>query len=356
MEQKDEKMQAVTQNASRYWSYPLSGVRKKKHIERREEPKKTVAKVRKSNNGFLTTVFKPLYVGLFNPIFSEKNYRYIYNSMMNYARLLGIKLDVAYNPENLKELYFSFRKILPPNQDCRLKTNEEDNKIKLFIHDNLYENNHLYYLPCNIIDKQEGLFRDILLVFFAHLHQKQRIDLITEGMYFEMISEQIECNEDDDVDKEWLAEINYYKKGYKKDLFDLIEGKPRSSLKELHKQLKAIKPNNQRQINLIKLMVEAIPLLAKDKCIFHYGMPPDYCGEDDYTIEMGEIIKIIYEYDFLVEDHVQYLNECAQESGFDFICAGVKEITPKTKCPLKLDKYVIDFMNWIDKFEDELYY
>lgn len=350
-------MQAIKGNTTQDWQYYPPRIPEKKY-QKRSKPNQTKnSGVRKSNNGFLTTVFKPLHVSLFYSEYSEDNYKYLYESIMNYSRLLKRELQVNYDPFNWKILFEKFGEILPLNNQYKLVINEENKsvKIELWLYDDQYNNNCLYYLPCGIIDQTEGKFREILITFFRLLRHKQMFNVITESGFFEMMSEQLDEDEDEDKNSDWFINLKEYMNGYKSDLLDIISMKPKCSIVRLEKIVSDFKPVCRRESNLKLLILEGLVLLKKKNRILRYGTSSE-ADYDYYTICIDEVIQIIYEADSFEEEYIRYLNESAQESGLEFISSGKIKLTPTTKRLLKPDKYVINFMNWLKNLNDELYY
>lgn len=350
-------MQTLIGNAAPNRPDNPAGIPAEKYKDRSRPGQAKNSRAGKPANGFLTTVFKPLHAGEFYPEYSEVNYRRMYESVMNYAGLLKRELSVKYDPFDWKTLFDRFREVLPENNEFKLAIDDDEEilKMELWLYDDRYNDHHLYYLPCHIIDGSEGLFREILVSFFRLLRHKQRLNVITETCFFEMMEEQMSEEGEDGQESEWYADLNPYVNGYKKELFDLISLKPGISVQALEKIVCGFCPKCRRESNLKPLILEGLELFKKRKPILRYGHFPeeDY---DTYTVGIDEVIQISYQADSFQDEYIRYLNESAQESGFEFISAGKMELSPTTKRLLKPDKYVIRFMDWLNRFNDELYY
>lgn len=333
-----------------------SGVQAQEYRPGCECRKKAKGRLRKSNNGFLSVVFKPFPIGEFNPLFSQENYSYLYESVLVYTRLIGGHSDpLNYDPMNFEALHKYLCKCLPAGQECRI-TARDDERLQLWVFDTEHEDHTLYYLPCNIIARSEGLFRDILILFFALFQQRQRLTPLSESMYFEYIREEFYSIDEADLDKDWVELVKRYFEGNIGEILELIEDKPGNSVKRLRQLLSGFIPGNRREHNLKKLIAEGLKFLSKKGSIRNYAVPPEVDEDYAWAIEIDNVIQIIYDADAVNESQVQYYNECAQESGFEFISGGWIEITPQTTELLKISKYVRDFMNWLNRLNDELYY
>lgn len=350
-------MQTLSGNAAQNRADNPEGIPAEKYPYRSKPDQAKNSRGGKPANGFLTTVFKPLHAGEFYPEYSEGNYRRMYESVMNYARLLKRELSVKYDPYDWKTLFDSFGKALPGDNEFKLAIDdkEETLKIELWLYDDRYNDQRLYYLPCGIIDRSEGLFREILVSFFRLLRHRQGFNVITESCFFEMMEEQLDEESEEGQESDWAAHFNLYVNGYKKGLFDLISLKPKHSVKALEKMVCGFHPQCRCEANLKPLILEGLELFKKRKKILWYGTCPqeDY---DTYTVGIDEVIQISYQADSYQDEYIRYLNETAQESGFEYISAGKMELTPTTKRLLKPDKYVIRFMDWLNRLNDELYY
>lgn len=335
--------------------YLPAGIRTQKDRAGCYPGKKAKGRVRKSNNGFLTASFKPIPIGLFNPVYSEENYRHLYESVQNYARLSGHTQSQEYNPLNFQTLCNYLGDILPKDQEYRLNV-EDDNRLRLWVFDVKHEDNTLYFLPCAIIDRKEGVFRDILISFFTLLQQKQKLTPLGENMYFEYLREEYYSAQEGDLDEDWQQELTRYLEGDIGATLELIEKKPKYSIRKLKQILEGYQPNNQREYNMKKLILEGLRFLSHKPPISVYAIPPDIDEAYASAVEIDNVIQIIYDSDAVSESQVQFLNECAQESGFEFISGGWMELTPQTGKLLEINTYVRDFMNWLNRLNDELYY
>lgn len=346
---------AIVEDAPRNRQNLPSGIQTKGYKPGSEYRKKAKSRVRKSNNGFLTVVFKPLPIEDFNPLFSEDNYKHLYESVLVYARLLGYDKPLEYNPMDFEAPHTYLQELLPGNQECRIMA-EDDNRLRLWIFDTEHEDHTLYYLPCSLITRSEGIFRDILIAFFSHFQQKQRLTPQEESMYFEYIREEFYNTDEADLDEDWVELVKRYFEGDIGEVLESIDRKPKYSLRKLRQLLSEFIPANMREQQLKKLIGEGLKFLSKKGSIRTYAVPPDIDENYAWPVEIDNVIQIIYDSDAVCESQIQFYNECAQESGFEFICAGWMEITPETQSLLTANKYVRVFMDWLNRLNDELYY
>ncbi|MDH6310930.1 hypothetical protein M2451_003794 [Dysgonomonas sp. PFB1-18] len=316
-------------------------------------PGKTeTASVRKPSHDFLKTVFKtrPLTDSPCNP-YSATRYRYLNNSVKKYARLLGKPMTIAQENGNLSLLGEQLGLLLPNTQEYRLIL--EDGILKFQIVD-MRNDRYLFHLPCKIIEETDGDFKELLIEFFRLLQKQYGLDSFLDNQYFEFAFQYFE--RDSDPEDEFINLVNRYRKGDICATLRQVDPDKPCSFKGLKKKLKMFEPYTQREKRWKELISEGLQFLRKRRCLGSMCMQPDIDPENYYTVGIEHSLVIIYDDDGIEESFLEFLNDNAQESGFDFFSAGVKTISPYIKKPLELDPYIINFINWIKKINHELYY
>lgn len=336
----------------------------RKHPKQRTVPKRypvgssgsqeKVTKVGKPVNGFLTSVFKPIYETDVNPLFRPENYCYLYNSAKNCAGLLGENFVLEHDPRNFEAICDKLDSLLPKDMEVRLF--EKNNKIHLKIIDNLADN-LLYYIPCKIIDETEGEFRDILIEFFRLLQDKQRMTPLLESQHFEMWKEEVENyydNMGEEPDDEWMELVKRYVDGDISKTLKLVDEKTAFDVFSLQVLIDHYKPDCEREQKILCSMKKGLNFLKAEKVLLHYTNAPRLRSEE-YPVDADETFMIIYDDDMILENLIEYMNNYACESGYEFFSSVNRTVTPRTRGLFKPDKFVIEFLEWINDFCYVLY-
>jgi hypothetical protein len=288
----------------------------------------------------------------FSELYSEENYDYLYRSAKNYLSLLGKEIGIPPDGHDFHKLYRHFNYALPKDQYCELNRYGKDICFHVIENSSDWE---LHYIPCAVIDRVEAELSGILLDFFALLQHTQGLTPLKEDpVYGIFISETGHYTLKDKQERERLA--NEYEKGHIGELLDKIAAKPGTGITNLKKRIKKYSPRPQ-EAGLLALLAEGLELFAKKKMIVHSGFFPDET-EDYYNcycpVEAHRTLVVAYDDDLLCKFLSQWVDEEAQEQGAEIFSAGNKVITPGTRAPLRINRYVIDFFNWLKRFEDEL--
>lgn len=305
-------------------------------------------------NGFLTTVFKPFYEADVNPMFQPDSYHYLYDSAKNCAGLLGENFVLDPDPRNFEAICDKLNSLLPNDMEVRLF--EKNNKIHLKIIDNLADN-LLYYIPCKIIDETEGEFRNILIEFFRLLQDKQRMTPLLESQHFEMWKEEVESyyeNTEEEPEDEWMELVKRYIEGDISQTLNLVDQKPEFDVYSLRALIDLYKPASAKEKKILSGMRKGLKLLKTGKVLLHYTNAPRLRSEE-YPVDADETFMIIYDDDLILENLIEYMNNYAYESGYEFFSSVNRTVTPRTKGLFKPDKFVIEFLEWINDFCYVLY-
>ena len=312
-------------------------------------------------NDFLKKIFRPIPATRFNPLFNSGNYDFLYCSARNYLKLAGSSFDLTPQAKDFTGLFLYFQKQLPEGQQLLLAEENEKLFFKVLFGDDFLVS-EVFFIPINILNRTEGIFRDILLTFFRHLWQTHHFPKKDELYDYEMIVDSYfegwyEC----DDDPEMRDFLEAYGKGYINDTFSLIYQKPIRSVPELEKLIKRYTPKSKTEKRLIASIRQGINILLMNKNIFKYVHRP---GIDDSNfdnvdenciIEAERLIRFVYSSsDYVTESYLESINTEIGDSTSEYFPRKFLVLTPETDCLLEVD-FVECFFSWLSEFINELY-
>lgn len=332
--------------------------REKRNQQRSPKSSPDTTKVGKSVNGFLTSVFKKRHAASINPLFSSESYDYIYKTAENYARLLGENFTLKADGKNFEAVCNKLDSLLPKGQDLSIRLYVKDHTLQMKLVDSL-DYTLLYYIPCKILDQTEGQFRNILLEFFRLLQSQQKLTPLLDSQHFEMWKDEVENyydNNGEEPDDGWLATFKRYTEGDIFKTLELVDQRPQYDAYSLNTLLDDYMPttDSKREKKILLLIKKGLNLMKTGKVLLHYTNGPRQSSEDQ-PVDADNTFMIIYEDDMIVENVIEYMNNYACETGYEFFSSINKTITPKTKKPVQPDKFVLKFLEWINDFSYVLY-
>jgi hypothetical protein len=316
---------------------------------------------RRPVSNFLNTVFHPFPAIRLNPLFNRNNYDFLYLSARNYSKLLGSSFDFPPQEKNFTELFRYFGELLPHGQHLLLTREDKKLSFKIwFGYDFLI--GEVFFIPIEILNKTEGMFRDILLSFFQlfvqthHFPDKKDLydyEAIING-YLE------EWYEPDDV-PEMRDFFKAYNDGYINDTFSLIYQKPNLSTTELEKLIENYTPKDSREENLLASVKQGINIINMKKNIFNYVCRPGkndknfYEVDDDCIIEAERLVRLVYSgSDYASENYLEYINAESSDSANEYFPRRSLILTPDTNLLLEVD-FIECFFTWLTEFINNLY-
>jgi len=313
---------------------------------------------------FLNTVFRPIPVIRLNPLFNRKNYDFLYLSARNYSRLLGSSFDYLPQEKDFTGLFRYFEEQLPCGQHLLLI--EENSKLSFkvwFGYDFLIS--EVFFIPIEILNKTEGMFRDILLSFFQHFHQAYHFTKKENFYDYEMIvdfyfEEWNEIEHEDDT--ELRNFLKAYRDGYINDTFSLIYQKSGRSIEELEKLIGNYAPRNSMEENLLISIKQGINIINMNKNIFSYVCRPEKddknfydADEDDGMIEAERMLRFVYSrYDYVTEGYLECINSDSGYIANEYFPRQSQTLTPDTNRLLEVD-FVECFFTWLTEFIKKLH-
>lgn len=332
--------------------------RPKGYSSRRKQAEKSNTEVRESGNDFLTSIFKPIRIIDIDPLYSEENYKYLYDSAKNYTRLLEKEFSIDYDPGNFNNLYTEFDKKVPTGQSLYII--EKDNKLHFKI-TQAYDNNTLYYIPCEIIDKSSGTFRDILIEFFCILRYTQKLTPQMDSYHCTGLMEELEYQEESgelDLSDDYIQLLKSYRDGDIHNCLELVNSHPKYAPTELQQIISEYKPQSKKESEILVLLLQGLEILKYEISIFQFAEVPnsfDPSGYGEVPMSADELVMIVYSDDIIVENMIESVNMSCQECASEYFCAGLIELTPDTEKAMEPEWFVVKFLEWLSKFISKLY-
>jgi hypothetical protein len=348
----------IIQSVGRYSSQRNAANRRfvgNKHVQKNE------AGSGKSKNDFLKHLFRPIPQTRFNPLFNRGSYDFLYRSARNYSNLLGSSFDRLPDEKDFAGLFRYFKSRLPERQHLLLT--EENKKLSFkvwFGADFLI--NEVFFIPIQLLNRTEGVFRDIFLTFFQHFQQMHRFPKKNELYDYEII---VVCYFEEwygqDDDPEVREFLKTYKEGYINDTFSLIYQKPGHSIEELEKLVENYSAKNEVEQKLMASIRQGINILLMNKSIFEFVRRPGendenfYGADDDCIIEAERLIRFVYSgNDYVSESYLEYINTESMDSANEYFPRKSIVLSPDTDRLLEVD-FVECFFTWLSDFIRNLY-
>lgn len=337
---------------------PNNRTRAKGCSSRSKEAEKSNTKVRKSGNDFLTFTFKPIHTIDINPLYSEESYRCIYDSAKNYTSLLNKEFNVKYDPRDFNSLFTEFDKKVPEYQSLYIFEREDKLCFKIT---QAYNDNTLYYIPCEIINQTEGTYRDILIDFFCILKYTQKLTPQKDSYHCSVLLDDLDYQEECgelDLEDEYMQLLKRYKDGDIHNTLELVNSIPKYTPFELQQIIANYEPQSVKESDILVLLLQGLELLKHEISILEYAevpnsFDPSECGE--VPISADDLIMIVYADDMVAENMVESINMSSEVAESEYFCAGIIELSPDTENVLEPEWFVENFLEWITKFISKLY-
>lgn len=294
-----------------------------------------------------------------DPLFSEENYKYLYDSAMNYLRLKGIEAVIPYEPENLRDLYNAFDEAM---REENVTIKENDGRLSFHL-DLSYCRNTLYYIPCNILDKTEGEFRNIILEFFRILYtvnnlQSQLNSYHVKGLFQELdYDEELrEEGQESELDTDYLNLLKRYREGDINVTLGFITIRPEYAPGELQDIIERYIPKNEKEKALLPVLHDGLELMLSETPIFNYVGRPDYDPDSGCDLTTAdELYMIVYDLnDGITDMMIESINAVEENGCSEYFSIAQTDLTPETDELMKEDSYPKAFIDWTAKLIDEL--
>jgi len=327
------------------------------HFARRKRAKANETAVGKPSVNFLSKVFHPIPLIRLNPLFTGKNYDFLYKSARNYSKLLGSSFNFKPQKNDFARLFRYFEKLLPNGQQLALIQKGKKLSFQVrFGYDYLI--GEVFYIPIEILDNAEGIFREILLSFFQHFRHMHRFSKKECFYDYEIIVDYYleDLYHEDDQDPEILEFLKAYKDGYIHDIFSLVYQKSKHPIKELEKLIENYTPKNCLEKSLLISVKEGINLIKTGKNIFSYVRHPRevdenfYAVEYDFIIEAERLLRLVYsENDYVTESYLEYLNAENSQYSNEYVPCQSMDLTPGADHLIEAG-FVEHFFTWLAEF------
>ena len=312
------------------------------------------------SNDYLKEVFREIPLLELEPIFSEPNYNYLYDSAKNYFRLLGEEFAVQYNPSELRNLYDSLDNVLKRGV---LSIIEKDDSLSFRI-DEPCRTQTLFYIPCEILDKTNGRFREILLHFFRILKYVHNLTSLKDNYSYSAILDELNYQEelrqecgDTEMYYEHETRLKSYRDGDIGSTLSLVDKLPDYAPGELIDIIEKYSPASEKEKALLSVIHKGLDeFLCSEDSIFNYVGTPDFAPDSGNTpMDSKGLFMIIYAADLVCENMIEYINSDCQECESEFFCSGQIELTPDTDVLMEKNDFVEPFLDWLIELSDKLY-
>jgi hypothetical protein len=310
---------------------------------------------------FLNMVFRPIPATRFHPLFNGNNYDFLYRSARNYSKLLGSSFRLRRQEKDFAGLFRYFENRLPKEQHLMLVEENKKLLFKIFF-GNDFLTGEVFFIPIEILNKTESIFRDIILAFFQFFQQMHKLAQ-KEYLYdYEMIVDgYLEGWYEQDDDPKLRNFLEAYKEGYIDDTFSLIYQKPNRSIGKLGKLIESYMPKNNREENLLASVKQGVNILNMNRSIFDYVCRPGkddenfYYADEDSVIEADRLIRFVYSgNDYVTDGYIEYLNTESMDMACEYFPRNSLVLTPETDRLLEVD-FVECFFTWLIEFIKNLY-
>ncbi len=286
------------------------------------------------------------------------NYLYLRESVRRYASLLGKKLihDPGVTPgEGIGNLYNELAGLV--GSDININIETENDRLVFKLWDTYrWEGYHLIWLPVRFVEKLRTPLRRLAISFLHHVHKIGRFDTTNNNDDMEMIMEWYEDVDDwpEDERDDLLGLMNGYRNGKIHHLMNRIEKCSYHS--DLGGALAGFVPENEKERELVALMIEGLEIFRKDgPNIFQYSYDPfrdEY--NDDCPITPDQTIRLVYGDDYLMDSLRGYLSEQAGNNGEVIPCATLT-LRPDGNTLFGKEEYPALFFRYMAKLLDFLY-
>ena len=351
----------ISQGKSGGTHYPLD--RRIRHPKRNLGTKKKDTAATGRHNAFLTgriTPFAPDFWhkyehdGSLVNLTTPDNFNYLYQSALNYAGLMGIKLPFRYRKGGSPRLkIIELHKVMEENVPECVNLEEKDGRLHFCLfryHD--WPEPALFWIPIDFTERLPVSLRNIVREFVRH----HGVCNVTEAFCYDFAIEELEDWENRDSDaspKEIRANrrlADSYQSGKRAEALKRMSGKPFcNSLEEAVRNYRAKKGKEQKLLELIREGMALITPESPDLTDYLY----DWAYEEErdfYPVGMESQVMLVYSTcDALAECIKGYMNSDYQET-YALTPVTYKLLTPETDCLLQMGDYPERLSKWLDRF------
>jgi len=364
-------MSATMQNIQVFRKYPLSGTRERGYFPGCQESQEDPAKRYESGYRFLKTVFTVKKAASVLPLFTGDNYEYLYQTALNYSKLVNISLQPP-KDNSIQSLFDYMNGLLEDRQNMTIV--EDDGLVSFYVYyDTDFFLNKRYYIPCSILHRTKGRFKKIITNLLLCLKLHGATSLLNEWDYLRFTEEceyhiKHEVKENDLSQDDKKLQLLY--EGCKEDgeidrLFKLLE-KEECDLETLKKSIKNYRPANSDERKVISLIKRGMSLLergnihsyineAYEQMYENRELDEDGNWDDDgyEIITLDQLFRFVYDTDDKLTESLEegflssYYNS-SFEVFVDYIPSTEIVPTPITDIPLQ-PRYPELFFWWLEE-------
>ena len=355
----------ISQGKSGGTHYPLG--QPVRHPKRNSGTKKEDTAATGKRHDFLTDKIPPLspdfwhkdrYDGSPVNLTTPENFNYLYQSALNYAGLMGIKLPFRYRKGGsprlkITELYKAMDESVP---EC-INLEEKEGRLHfcLFRHHDWPEP-ALFWIPIDFTEWLPVPLRNIVREFIRQFVRHHGVCNVSEAFCYDFAIEELEDWENRDSDaspKEIRANrrlADSYQSGKRAKALKRMSGKPFcNSLEEAARNYRTKKGKEQKLLELIR---EGMALITPESPnLTNYLYDWAYEEERDfYPVGMESQVMLVYSTrDTLAECMEGFMNSDYQET-YALTPVTYRFLTPETDCLFQMGDYPERLSKWLARF------
>ena len=286
---------------------------------------------------------------------TQENYRFLRDSYLRYAGLLGIEAE--HKPaksigESILRLHAEMDALIGDGLNVNLEYEEGRLCFALWKY-HQWGKYTLYWFPVKFLECLNPRLKRIAVSFLHELMRGNGFSTMNDDDDTDYVLEwgaETAVGEEDERDRgEYLKKIESYKSG---KIYRLLERvRTRSYYKNLPARLDRYEANNDFERKLIEAMKDGLELLHPQRSIMQYAYDPFFDENPDFLpLRLDQQIRLIYDSnDDITASLEEYFNNSMQET-YEIIPTTVYRLSPHTEKLFFMDDYPESFFTWAEKF------
>lgn len=290
-------------------------------------------------------------------LITEENYRYLLDSVRNYAGLIGREL--VHIPgyslcESIANLYKELDKLTA--EEVNFEVNQNRLTFCLYRY-HRWPDWTFHWLPVSFIDILTGKLKRIAISFIHEFALHNGMTYLTDNddldWTIDWMAENAASGEFDKKERgEYRRAIRSYRQGHARFLLERVE--KRCYYKKLSQAIDRYEPTNEYEACLTALFKEGSQFFKDDSpSIMHYLYDSyDNMQERDMiSIDPDRMIRVVYDADDVLNENLsEMVNTELQNCDYIVTPATALYLTPELKKTFSMDDYPERFSKWIERF------
>ncbi|WP_195486401.1 hypothetical protein [Parabacteroides johnsonii] len=293
---------------------------------------------------------------------TPENFDYLYQSALNYAGLMGIKLPFRYRKGGsprlkISELYNAMDGSVP---EC-VNLEEKNGRLHFCLfryHD--WPEPALFWIPVGFTELLPVALKRIAKEFIRRFVRHHGVSPITDSYYFDMGMDELKDwgNRDSDASPKEIREnsrlADSYLTGKRAKALKRIYGKP--FCYNLEERIRQYRIENKKERELLDLIKEGMALITPESpCLIGYLYDWAYEESPDINpIGMEQQLMLVYsDNDTLAECMRDYMNSDYRET-YALTPVTYRYLTPETNELFHMDDYPERLSEWLERFTEHI--